>query len=104
MPRLSSKRATPPPAQPMPKHAAYNNPFSTRHAHPHHVWTAAIVSGLAVVMTGTIAFTALHAETLTDTPTNTAGEIRRLSNRIDRLENLLKEYFAQCRAQAVQQK
>ena len=51
------------------------------------VWTAAIVAGLAVVLTGAIAFSAVQAETsATDPTTLMLLSLRRIEMRLDRME------------------
>jgi len=49
-----------------------------------HVWTAAIVAGLAVVLTGAIAYTAVEAQSTTDQPTQ--DELKIIRIKLDNLE------------------
>lgn len=56
-----------------------------------HVWSAAIVAGLAVVLTGAIAYTAVDASTTSDVSNATLlNELQDLNLRIDRLEGTIK--------------
>ncbi|MBP9869070.1 hypothetical protein KBC59_00730 [Patescibacteria group bacterium] len=68
-----------------------------------HVWTAAIVSGLAIVLTGAIAWSSVEAQTTGGTANTNATvltEIRNLGKRVERLETLLKTMNDKCVAQA----
>lgn len=47
-----------------------------------HVWTAAIVAGLAVVLTGTIAYSAVEA----GTTTSRTSDLTSIARRLDRIE------------------
>ncbi|MBP6944426.1 hypothetical protein KBD61_03220 [Patescibacteria group bacterium] len=63
-----------------------------------HVWTAAIVSGLAVVLTGVLAYSAAQAQTRR-APTATApqtADTRLLMERLDRLEVMVREVAQRC--------
>lgn len=63
-----------------------------------HVWTAAIVSGLAVVLTGVLAYSAAQAQTRR-TPAAAApqsADTRLLMQRLDRLELMVKEVAQRC--------
>lgn len=54
-----------------------------------HVWSAAIVAGLAVVLTGAIAYTAVQADTAASQASDRATLQRQLSqmnSRLDRIE------------------
>jgi len=52
-----------------------------------HVWTAAIVAGLAVVLTGTVAYTSAQAQDKVDTPSLfILNSLRRIEQRLDRIE------------------
>jgi hypothetical protein len=53
-----------------------------------HVWTAAIVAGLAVVLTGAIAYSAFGADV--SSPTSMYDEFRQINTRLDKIEALLK--------------
>ena len=57
-----------------------------------HVWSAAIVAGLAVVLTGAIAYTAVDAASTTSDVSNATllDELQDLNLRIDRLEGTIK--------------
>ena len=61
-----------------------------------HVWTASIVAGLAIVLTGTIAYTAAEAKPLRPTIGQALEEVHALTVRTQALEQLLKEVGAQC--------
>ncbi len=50
-----------------------------------HVWTAAIVAGLAVVLTGTIAYSAVEA----GTTTSRNSDLTSIARRLDRIESQL---------------
>jgi hypothetical protein len=52
-----------------------------------HVWTAAIIAGLAVVLTGAIAYSAVQA----DTPLNDVSSTV-INQRLDRIERAIKEF------------
>jgi predicted PurR-regulated permease PerM len=54
-----------------------------------HIWAAAIVAGLAVVLTGAIAVTAVQAETELRNWNSDREVLTTLSHRIDRLEQSL---------------
>lgn len=61
-----------------------------------HVWTAAIVAGLAVVLTGSIAYTAVHAEDVQNDPTMLMLlSLRRIEIRLDRMEPKVNYLYAQ---------
>ena len=61
-----------------------------------HVWSAAIVSGLAVVLTGAIAYSAVEAKPVVNDAGNAATELRLLNRRIDHLEKSIAELSAKC--------
>ncbi|MEO5927827.1 MAG: hypothetical protein ABIO72_03845 [Patescibacteria group bacterium] len=64
-----------------------------------HVWSAAIITGLAVVITGTVAFSSVQAKTMTPPLSTDAGlvsELRALSMRLDRMEGQLKVMGETC--------
>lgn len=68
-----------------------------------HVWTAAIVAGLAVVLTGAVAWTAVDAQQKTTMDPNVAAVregVDKLGKRMDRMEDLLKQLMSQCKASA----
>ncbi len=52
-----------------------------------HVWTAAIVAGLAVVLTGTIAFSAVDAATQNATQT----ERQQIMQRLEKVERMVQD-------------
>jgi len=76
----------------------------TTHMRDHHivhaargasnVWTAAIVAGLAVVLTGAIAYTALGADYHQPVVKDMSGEFRLINQRLDRLEDILGKLMA----------
>lgn len=57
-----------------------------------HVWTAAIVSGLAVVLTGVLAYSAVQARTVAQP----SAEVRVMMQRLDRLETMMKDVAQRC--------
>jgi hypothetical protein len=64
-----------------------------------HVWTAAVVAGLAVVLTGSIAYSAVNAASTAKvdaTNANMARMIERMNQRMERMEDVLKKVQAQC--------
>lgn len=68
-----------------------------------HIWSAAIVTGFAIVLTGAIAFNAAQASTEKKTTegqlktTQDVGrEVRKLTARIESMEALLKKVATQC--------
>lgn len=67
-----------------------------------HVWTAAIVAGLAIVLTGAIAYTAVEAQTpSTATMLNRIlNELRDLRKRVDAMDATLKGMNDRCTTQA----
>jgi hypothetical protein len=56
-----------------------------------HVWTAAIVAGLAVVLTGAIAYSAVQAQT----PLNDVSSAV-INQRLDRIEQAIRQVQTQC--------
>lgn len=83
----------------------------TSHMRDHHivhtargisqVWTAAIVAGLAVVLTGAVAWSAVDAQQKTTTDPGLAAvrtSVDMLGKRMDRMEDLLKQLVSQCKA------
>jgi len=67
-----------------------------------HIWTAAIVAGLAVVITGAIAYTAVHAQEVQNDPTIlTLLSLRRIEMRLDRMEPKLNYLYNQARISSV---
>lgn len=83
----------------------------TSHMRDHHivhtargvaqVWTAAIVAGLAVVLTGAIAWSTVDAQSKPASDTSNAAVrqgIEQLGKRLDRMEDMLKTLTAQCKA------
>lgn len=61
-----------------------------------HVWTASIVAGLAIVLTGTIAYTAAEAKPMRPTLGTALEEVHALTLRTQALEQLLKDVGAKC--------
>ncbi len=59
-----------------------------------HVWTAAIVAGLAIVLTGAIAYTAIEAQSATVSPTQT--ELNAINQKLDSLEKIVTKLSQQC--------
>jgi len=51
-----------------------------------HVWTAAIIAGLAIVITGAIAFSAVNAQNQTQEAERMAQSTEQIINKIDTLE------------------
>jgi hypothetical protein len=65
-----------------------------------NVWTAAIVSGLAVVLTGTFAYTAVQARAdvaAKPETTSVVKELAKMNRRLTAVEDLLKQHAAECR-------
>ncbi len=58
-----------------------------------HVWTAAIVSGLAVVVTGFLAYNAAQAAVPARGPTS---EMRAVMQRLDRMEEMMRNAMERC--------
>lgn len=58
-----------------------------------HVWTAAIVAGLAVVLTGAIGYAAFGADT---SGGSIYGEFQQLNQRFDKIEQILSTITSQC--------
>ena len=56
-----------------------------------HIWAAAIVAGLDVVLTGAISYTAVQAETELHNWNSDREVVTQLSHRLDRLEQALQE-------------
>jgi hypothetical protein len=63
-----------------------------------HVWSAAIITGLAVVLTGAIAWSSAEAKTAA-APTN-QSDLRSLAKKIDRIEAMIKAMNDKCQVQA----
>lgn len=62
-----------------------------------HVWTAAVVTGLAVVLTGAFAYTAAQARTnASRSRAASAADIQMLMQRIDGLEQMVAEVGKHC--------
>jgi len=62
-----------------------------------HVWSAAIITGLAIVLTGAIAWSSAQAGTADP---SADSDIRVLSKKIDRLEALIRSMNDKCQVQA----
>lgn len=60
-----------------------------------HVWTAAIVSGLAVVVTGVLAYNAAQAREI-PTPRGSSAEMRVIMERLDRMEAMMRDVADRC--------
>ncbi len=67
-----------------------------------HVWTAAIVSGLAVVLTGVLAYNAAQAATANRLPAGGAAaatsDMRMMMQRMDRMEAMMRNVAERCGA------
>ncbi len=61
-----------------------------------NAWTAAIVAGLAVVLTGAIAYTAVEAQSPKGSETNrgVAQELAKLNRRLNSVEELLRKHVS----------
>lgn len=73
-----------------------------------HVWTAAIVSGLAIVLTGAVAWTAVDAQTQmqkreADRAMPRREDVAGVAARMDRLEQLMREMRELCKGNLVGQ-
>lgn len=74
----------------------------TSHPRDHHaqaaahgvkqVWTAAIVAGLAVVLTGAIAYSAVEAQS----PSSKGSDSNSVSRRLDKIEERLRDLSERC--------
>jgi type II secretory pathway pseudopilin PulG len=73
-----------------------------------HIWTAAIVAGLVVVITGAVAFSSTQAEGIKPVPTPVAApvavsatasaeQVQKLNDRMEALNNKLDLYLTQCK-------
>ena len=56
-----------------------------------HVWTAAIVSGLAVVLTGAFAFTAVQAASPASTSNSLANQLSQINQRLNSIDTKLNQ-------------
>lgn len=63
--------------------------------HASHIWSAAIVSGLAVVLTGAIGYAAFGAESPGQSGT-LYGEFQQINLRLDKIEGMLKTLVDDC--------
>ncbi|MCC7357764.1 hypothetical protein IT408_04675 [Candidatus Uhrbacteria bacterium] len=85
----------------------------TSHVRDHHifhtargvgqVWTAAIVAGLAVVLTGAIAWSTVDAQSRPAVDTTNSAirqSVEQLGKRLDRIEEMLKMLTSQCKSSA----
>jgi hypothetical protein len=63
-----------------------------------HVWTAAIVSGLAVVLTGVLAYGSVQAAANSGGRRSQSQELRTIMERLDRLETSMQEVKQHCMA------
>jgi len=61
-----------------------------------HVWTAAVVSGLAVVLTGVIAYNAQAATPRRPAAAAPSADTRLLMERLDRMERAMREMAQSC--------
>lgn len=60
--------------------------------HASHVWSAAIVAGLAVVLTGALGYAAIGAE-----PSGSMyGEFQQINHRLDKIEGMVKTLLDKC--------
>jgi len=91
----------------------YVGPTSPMHNHhivnaargASQVWTAAIVAGLAVVLTGAIAYTAVQAGTISSVENPTGAilvELKAIETRLDQMNRRLDGLASQCTAQTGQ--
>jgi hypothetical protein len=85
----------------------------TSHLHDHHiihaargvahVWTAAIVAGLAVVLTGAIAYTAVEAQSASSTQSGGGNsELSEIRMKLNNVEAMVKKLLNQCTVQPAQ--
>lgn len=66
-----------------------------------HVWAAAIISGLAVVLTGAVAYSSVEASSASstnDTPAIVQSEVDRLVERLNTVELQLRDVQTACAA------
>lgn len=64
-----------------------------------HIWSAAIITGLAIVLTGAIAFSSVQAAS-TPGAAASQSEVSALAKRLDRIEKMLKDMSDRCVTQA----
>jgi hypothetical protein len=77
---------------------ADHHAYHAAHAH-NHVWAAAIISGLAVVLTGAIAYSSVEAKTTRDASMaqlTVDTQLTQVMQRLDQLEIKLNEVKATC--------
>jgi len=67
-----------------------------------HVWTAAIIAGLAIVITGAIAFSAVNAQNQNQDVQRTAKSTEQIIDKIDTLEYRMAALEKSQDAQAIQ--
>lgn len=60
-----------------------------------HVWSAAIVTGLAVVLTGALGYAVVAADAANQ-PNSMYGEFQQINNRLDRIEGMVKKLLDRC--------
>lgn len=65
-----------------------------------HIWSAAIITGLAIVITGAIAFSSVQASTSTSDTVPSRADIAAMAKRLERVEKMLKDMSDRCIAQA----
>ncbi|MFA5935945.1 MAG: hypothetical protein WC787_03780 [Patescibacteria group bacterium] len=65
-----------------------------------HIWSAAIITGLAIVLTGAIAFNSVEAQTDKSKTSATTSDVQALAKRLDRMEKMLKDVADKCLLQA----
>jgi hypothetical protein len=60
--------------------------------HASHIWSAAIVAGLAVVLTGALGYAAIGAES----SGSMYGEFQQINHRLDKIEGMVKTLLDRC--------
>jgi hypothetical protein len=65
-----------------------------------HIWSAAIITGLAIVLTGAIAFSSVQAATTTTKSVPGQSDVAALVKRLERIEKMLKDMSDRCVMQA----
>jgi len=63
--------------------------------HASHVWSAAIVTGLAVVLTGSLGYAAFGAE-YANPSGSMYGEFQQINNRLDKIEGMVAKLLDRC--------
>ena len=60
-----------------------------------HIWSAAIVTGLAIVLTGALGYAAIGAEATNQAP-SLYGEFQQINNRLSKIEGMVKTLLDRC--------